>query len=253
MITIKNTKEIELMRIAGNIVYETHQYLKPYIKPGITTRELDALAEQFILSKSATPSFKGYNGFPSAICTSLNNEVVHGIPGNYTLKEGDIISIDIGACYQGYHGDSAWTYPVGEISEQKKHLLYHTEQALYKGLEQVSVGNRIGDISYAIGEYAKKNKLSVFRELVGHGIGSNLHEKPDIPNYGIKGTGEVIKEGMVIAIEPMLSVGSRHIVVEDDGWTITTLDNRPSAHYEHTVVVTKNGYEILTGGRSNGK
>lgn len=241
------------MEIAGNIVYETHQFLKPYIKVGITTQELNDLAEQFILSKSATPSFKGYNGFPSAICASLNNEVVHGIPGDYKLKEGDLISIDIGACYEGYHGDSAWSYPVGKVDSKKEHLLYHTEQSLYKGLEQVKAGNRIGDISYAIGSYAKNNNLSVIRELVGHGIGSNLHEKPDIPNYGNPHTGEVLKAGMVIAIEPMLTIGSRHIVIEDDGWTITTLDKKPAAHFEHTVLVTDDGYQILTGGRSNGK
>lgn len=250
---IKSKEEIKCMTIAGNIVYETHQLLKSYIKPGITTKELNQIAEQYILSQSAIPSFKGYNGFPSAICTSLNEEVVHGIPGNYTLKEGDLLSIDIGACYQGYHGDSAWTYPVGELNEVKKHLLYHTEQSLYKGIEQVKPGNRIGDVSHAIGSYAKKYNLSVIRELIGHGVGSDLHEKPDVPNYGEPHTGEVLQAGMVIAIEPMLSVGSRHVVIENDGWTITTLDKKPAAHYEHTVLVTKDGYQILTGGRSNGK
>lgn len=247
LIKIKSDREIELLRKAGHIVYLTHQYLKPYIKEGITTKELDTLAEEFICSQGATPSFKGYNGFPGSICASINNQVVHGIPGKTKLKKGDIISIDIGACYKGYHGDSAWSYPVGEISDKKKYLLEHTEKSLYEGLQQVKPGNRIGDISHAIEEYANKYNLGVVKELVGHGVGSKLHEEPDVPNYGKAGTGPLLKEGMVIAIEPMLNLGSPDIYMLEDGWTIETDDYSPSAHFEHTVVVTKDGYKILTG------
>ena len=247
LIKIKSDREIELLRKAGHIVYLTHQYLKPYIKEGITTKELDTVAEEFICSQGATPSFKGYNGFPGSICASINNQVVHGIPGKTKLKKGDIISIDIGAFYKGYHGDSAWSYPVGEISDKKKYLLEHTEKSLYEGLQQVKPGNRIGDISHAIEEYANKYNLGVVKELVGHGVGSKLHEEPDVPNYGKAGTGPLLKEGMVIAIEPMLNLGSPDIYMLEDGWTIETDDYSPSAHFEHTVVVTKDGYKILTG------
>ena len=252
MITIKSDREIELLRIAGNIVYETHQYLKKYIKPGITTLELDKLADKFIRSKNATPSFKGDDGFPGSICTSVNQEVVHGIPGTYKLKDGDIISIDIGACYKGYHGDSAWSYEVGKVSTEKRKLLVDTEKALFKGLEQVKPGNRIGDISFAIESYAKECNLGVVKELVGHGVGTSIHEDPDVPNYGEKNTGPKLKKGMVLAIEPMLNLGSPDIVILDDNWTIETRDYSPSAHFEHTVVVTSDGYEILTGAMQNG-
>ena len=252
MITIKSDREVELLSIAGNIVYETHQYLKDYIKPGITTSELDKLAEDFIRKHDASPSFKGYDGFPSSICTSINQEVVHGIPSKTKLKEGDIISIDIGACYKGYHGDSAWTYAVGEISKEKKELMENTEQALYEGLKQVKPGNRVGDISNAIETYAKKHNLGVVKELVGHGVGTNIHEDPDIPNFGEEKTGPKLKKGMVFAIEPMLNLGSPNIVMLDDGWTIETEDFSPSAHFEHTVVVTDDGYKILTGVMENG-
>lgn len=247
LITIKSNREIELMKVAGNIVYQTHQYLKPFLKEGITTKELDRLAEDFIRSKDATPSFKGYGGFPGSICTSINNQVVHGIPGNRKLKNGDIISLDIGACYKGFHGDSAWTYPVGEISDEKKYLLEHTEKSLFIGLEQVKPGNRIGDIGAAIEEYAVSHNLGVVKELVGHGVGTSVHEDPEVPNYGKKGTGPLLKEGMVIAIEPMLNLGTADIYMLDDDWTIETDDGEPSAHFEHTVAVTKDGYIILTG------
>lgn len=247
MINIKSPREIELLRIAGKIVGDTHNYLKPYIKPGITTKELDTLAYNFIISKSATPSFLNYDGFPATICTSVNEEVVHGIPSDYKLKNGDIISIDIGACYKGYHGDSAWTYKVGEITEEKANLMKWTEESLYVGLEQVKPGNRIGDIGFAIEQFAKQHHLGVVKELVGHGVGTSVHEDPDVPNYGQKNTGPLIKEGMVLAIEPMLTLGSPNIVMLDDDWTIETEDYSPSAHYEHTVVVTHDGYEILTG------
>lgn len=248
MISIKSDREIELLRIAGNIVYQTHVYLRPFIKEGITTKELDTLAENFIRSKGATPSFKGYNDFPATICTSINQEVVHGIPGKRKLRDGDIISIDIGACYKGYHGDSAWTYAVGNVSDKRKYLMEHTEKSLFVGLNMIKPGNRIGDIGHAIQEYAESHKLGVVRELVGHGVGTSVHEEPDVPNYGKEGTGPILKEGMVIAVEPMLTLGRRDIVILDDDWTIETEDNSPSAHYEHTVVVTKDGYEILTGG-----
>lgn len=247
LITIKSNREIELMKVAGNIVYQTHQYLKPFLKEGITTKELDRLAEDFIRSKDATPSFKGYGGFPGSICTSINNQVVHGIPGNRKLKNGDIISLDIGACYKGFHGDSAWTYPVGEISDEKKYLLEHTEKSLFIGLEQVKPGNRIGDIGAAIEEYAVSHNLGVVKELVGHGVGTSVHEDPEVPNYGKRGTGPLLKEGMVIAIEPMLNLGTADIYMLDDDWTIETDDGEPSAHFEHTVAVTKDGYIILTG------
>ncbi len=247
MINIRSPREIELLHHAGKIVYLTHQYLKPFIKEGITTKELDKKAEKFILSQGATPSFKGYNGFPATLCTSINDEVVHGIPGNRKLVNGDIISIDIGACYKGYHGDSAWSYPVGEIDKDKEYLLEHTKNALYEGLKQVKPGNHIGDIGYAIETYAKKHNLGVVKELVGHGVGCSVHEDPEVPNYGIPHTGSILKEGMVIAIEPMLNFGSAEICILDDDWTIVSEDESPSAHFEHTIVVTKTGYEILTG------
>lgn len=247
LINIKSNREIELLKIAGSIVYQTHQYLKPFIKEGVTTKELDELAENFIRSKGATPSCKGYHGFPATLCTSINEEVVHGIPSNRKLKNGDIISIDICACYKGYHGDSAWTYKVGNVSKEKEALLKETEEALYAGLSMIKPGNRIGDISHAVEEVANKYHLGVVKELVGHGVGHNLHEAPDIPNYGNAHTGPLIKEGMVFAVEPMLNLGSSEICMLDDGWTIETYDESPSAHFEHTVVVTKDGYQILTG------
>ncbi len=246
MISIKSSREIELLRVAGEITGSTHNFLKPYIKPGITTKELNDLAENYIKSRGASPSFKGYDGFPAAICTSINNEVVHGIPSNRKLKEGDIISLDIGACYKGYHGDSAWTYPVGKIDDKKKYLLEHTEKSLYKGLEAIHDGCHVGDIGYAVSKYASEHNLAVVRELVGHGVGNDVHEDPDVPNYGARGTGPVLKEGMVIAVEPMLNLGTRKIYILDDDWTIITADDKPSAHFEHTVLVTKDGYEILT-------
>ncbi len=246
MISIKTPREIELLRIAGEITGSTHNYLKPFIKPGVTTKELDQLAEDYIRSRGATPSFKGYDGFPGTICASINEEVVHGIPSNRKLREGDIISIDIGACYKGYHGDSAWTYPVGKISAEKEALLKDTEISLFEGLSAIKAGNRIGDIGYAVQTYAESKGLSVVRELVGHGVGTDVHEDPDVPNYGKQGTGPLLKENMVIAVEPMLNIGSRDIFMLDDDWTIVTADDMPSAHFEHTVLVTKDGYEILT-------
>lgn len=247
MITIKSEYELSLMRKASKIVYDTHQYLKPYIKPGITTGELNKLAHDYIVSQDAYPSCLNYEGYPASICISVNEEVVHGIPGKRKLKNGDIVTLDICVCYKGYHGDSAWTYPVGDISKEKQYLLKHTEKALYEGLSKVKDGVKLGDISNAIEEYATSHKLGVVRELVGHGIGNSLHEDPEVPNYGKKGTGITLKTGMTIAVEPMLNLGTRKVYLLDDDWTIVTGDNKPSAHFEHTIVVTDDGYEILTG------
>lgn len=247
MITLKSKREIELMRIAGNIVYKTHQYLKQFVKPGITTQEIDDLADKYIRSLDAIPSCKNYHGFPAAICISVNDEVVHGIAGKRKLKDGDIVTLDICACYKGYHGDSAWSYTVGEVDEEKKHLMEYTEKALFVGLEQVKPGARIGDIGHAVQEFAEANGLGVVRELCGHGIGQNLHEDPDVPNYGVQNTGVRLREGMVIAVEPMLTAGYPNIEVLDDEWTVVTADGRPAAHFEHTVAITEDGYEILTG------
>lgn len=246
MITIKSEKEIELMRKAGYLVSLTHQYLKPFIKPGITTKELDELAEDFIRKHGGIPTCKGYEGFPSSLCVSVNDEVVHGIPGPRKLKNGDIVTIDMVIGYHGYQGDAAWTYAVGTINEKKKYLMEHTEKALYEGIKQVKPGAHIGDISNAIETYATSHHLGVVRELVGHGIGTDMHEDPDVPNYGLPKTGPRLKPGMVICIEPMLNLGTRHVGILDDDWTIVTEDGKPSAHYEHTVLVTEDGYEILT-------
>ena len=246
MISIKSKHEIELMKEAGMMVSKTHKYLQKYIKPGITTKDLDELAEEYIRSMGGIPTCKGYEGFPTALCTSINDEVVHGIPSNRKLKNGDIITIDMVIGYKGYQGDAAWTYAVGSISDEKKYLMEHTEKALYEGIKQVKPGAHIGDISNTIETYATKHKLGVVKELVGHGIGTEMHEDPDVPNYGRPGHGPRLKEGMVICIEPMLNLGTADIEMLDDNWTIVTRDEKPSAHYEHTVLVTKDGYEILT-------
>lgn len=246
MITIKSPREIEIMREVGLMVSKTHQYIKSYIKEGITTKELDTLAEKFIYDLGGIPTCKGYEGFPCALCISVNDEVVHGIPGRRKLKNGDIVTIDMVIGYQNYQGDAAWSYKVGEISKEKEYLLEHTEKALYEGISMVKPGNRIGDISNAIQKYAEKHSLGVVKELCGHGIGTEMHEDPEIPNYGEPGVGPKLKEGMVLCIEPMLNLGSEYIYQEEDGWTIKTEDGKASAHFEHTVLVTKDGYEILT-------
>ena len=246
MISIKTPREIELMRVAGEIVGDTHKYLIPYLKPGITTKKIDSLAREYIIKRGAFPSCYHYEGYPANICISINEEVVHGIASNRKLREGDIVTLDICACYKGYHGDSAWTYAIGHISDEKKHLMKHTELALYEGLKQVKEGAHIGDIGNAIETYALAHHLGVVKELVGHGVGNHLHEDPDVPNYGKKGTGPILKKGMVIAVEPMLNAGTADIYLLDDDWTVITADDKPSAHFEHTVVVTENGYEILT-------
>lgn len=246
MITIKNEREIELIRYAGLMVSKTHLYLQDYIKPGITTKEIDEKATKYIEDHDCVASCIGYEGYPCALCTSVNEVVVHGIPNNYKLQDGDIITIDMVIEYKGYMADAAWTYAVGNINEDKKYLMSYTEKSLYEGIKVVKPGVRIGDISFAIQEYANKYNLGIVKELCGHGIGTNMHEDPDIPNFGVQNTGPRLKEGMVICIEPMLTFGKPQVYLEDDGWTVRTLDKSPAAHYEHTVLVTKDGYEILT-------
>lgn len=247
MIEIKSEREIALLKEAGRIVALCHEEMKKQVRPGISTQELNDICEKIILSHGATPSFKGYGGFPSAVCASVNEVVIHGIPNKKTiLKAGDIIAIDIGACYKGYHGDSAWSYAVGQISEKDKLLLEVTHDSLFKGLEQVREGAHLGDVSAAIGNYATSYGFGVVEEFTGHGVGKKLHEDPPIFNFGIAGTGPILKEGMVLAIEPMINAGTKRVRVLKDGWTTVTRDNSKSAHYEHTIVVRKNGYEILT-------
>jgi methionyl aminopeptidase len=246
MIICKSAAELDLMREAGRIVAETHRLLSKTIQPGITTKELDQVAETFIRSQDAVPSFKGYNGFPGSICASVNDELVHGIPGPRKLNEGDIISIDIGAQYKGYHGDSAWTYPVGEISPTAKKLLEVTENSLYKGLAEVKPDVRLYTISHAIQRCIEDEGFSVVREYVGHGIGTSLHEEPQIPNYGPPDRGPRLKPGMVLAIEPMVIVGERFVKTLVDNWTVVTVDGSLCAHFEHTVAITPDGCEILT-------
>lgn len=247
MIIKKSTREIGLMREAGRIVALAHQEVQKHIKPGISTLELDRIVEQVIRANGATPSFKGYNGFPGSICASINEVVIHGIPKATTiLKDGDIIAIDIGACYKGYHGDSAWSYYVGKINPNDEKLMNVTKEALYKGLEQAKPGNRLGDISAAIGKYAKSYGYGVVEEFTGHGVGRNLHEDPAIPNYGIPNTGPLLQPGMTLAIEPMINAGTKKVKILSDGWTTITSDRKKSAHFEHTILITDDGCEILT-------
>ena len=246
MITLRNSNEIALLREAGRIVAKTHQYLKDFVKEGITTKELDKLAEKFILSCGATPSFKGLYGFPGSICISLNDMVIHGIPDNTVLKEGDVIKLDIGACYKGYHGDSAWTYGVGQISDEAKYLMQVTHDALFAGLAQAKAGNRVGDISAAIEEYVASHGCTSPYDYTGHGVGTSVHEDPNVPNYGRKGKGPKLKVGMVIAIEPMVHLGEADVYVIDDDWGVKTSDHSLTAHYEHTIAITEDGYLILT-------
>ncbi len=247
MITIKSKREIELMKEAGAIVAYVLKEIEKYIKPGVSTLELDAIAENMIRSKGAIPSFKGYEGFPASICTSINNMLVHGIPSaKAILHEGDIISIDCGAMKHGYHGDAAYTYTVGKIDPKHQKLLDVTKQSLYEGLKQVKAGNRVGDISHAIQTYVESFGFSLPIEYTGHGIGQNMHEDPAIPNVGLSGTLERLKEGMCIAIEPMVFEGRPHCRTLSDGWGVVSKDGSWAAHFEHSVVVLKDGYEILT-------
>ncbi|MGL5440279.1 MAG: type I methionyl aminopeptidase [Filifactoraceae bacterium] len=247
MIIQKSKHEIELMREAGKIVAETHEILREAIREGVSTFELDLLAEANIRKYGAIPSFKGYGGFPGSICASPNDVVVHGIPSREViLKAGDIISIDIGACYKGYHGDSAKTHPVGQISVEDMALIEETRRSFYKGIEMAVIGNRLSDISHAIQEHVEKYNLSVVRDFVGHGIGTNLHEDPPIPNYGSPERGPRLVEGMVLAIEPMINQGTYKVRVLEDNWTVKTADGMKSSHYEHTVAITENGPQFLT-------
>lgn len=246
MIITKNQREIELMREAGRIVALVHDKLKDFIVPGVTTNEIDQFCDKIIREEGATPSFLHLYGFPKSVCVSVNEVVVHGIPSDRKLKNGDIVSVDVGACYKGYHGDSAWTYAVGEISEEAKHLMEVTEKSLYAGLEQVKPGNRLSDISHAVQTYLETHGCSTPRDYTGHGIGSQVHEDPAVPNYGAPGKGPRLKEGMALAIEPMAHLGGCETVVLSDEWTVETKDKSLAAHYEHTIVITSDGYEILT-------
>ena len=242
----KTEEEIDLIRESSLLVAKTLAEIAGLIKPGITTQALDEIAEEFIRDNGGMPAFKGYNGFPNTLCVSPNDQVVHGIPNGRALKDGDILSVDCGVVMNGYYGDSAFTYEVGEVDVQIKQLLKVTKESLYKGIEMAVAGNRVGDIGYAVQKHAESFGYGVVRELVGHGVGKNLHESPEIPNYGRKGKGILLKEGLVIAIEPMINMGERGIMQHNDGWTITTLDNKPSAHFEHTIVVRKGKAEILS-------
>jgi methionyl aminopeptidase len=243
---LKTKEEIELIRQSGDVLGKAHAEVAKLIEPGITTLALDKRAEEFIKDNGGKPSFKNYNGFPASLCISANEKVVHGIPGKYELKEGDIVSIDCGVQLQGFHSDSAYTYAVGETSKEVQHLLQITKESLYLAISQVMVGARIGDVGYAVQSHVEKHGYSVVRELVGHGVGKFLHESPEVPNYGKRGNGVKLQEGLVIAIEPMVNMGTKNVVQEKDGWTIRTYDRKPSAHFEHTVAVNNGKADILT-------
>lgn len=246
MIKIKSKEQINKMVQASSVVRDLLNEIENIIKPGISTIELDNFAENYILESGAIPGFKGLYGFPATICVSINDEVVHGIPSNRVLEEGDIIGIDVGSIYDGFYGDHAKTFPVGDISDGNKKLIKVTKECLIKGIEEAKPGKRIGDIGFAIQSYAESFGFGVVRELVGHGIGEKLHEEPQIPNYGNKDTGPVIQEGMCFAIEPMINLGSEEIYTKDDNWTVCTKDGKSSAHFEHTITIDKDGPVILT-------
>jgi methionyl aminopeptidase len=247
MIHYKSKAEIELIRESSLLVSKTLAEVAKIIKPGISTFELDQFAEKYILDNGATASFKGYQDFPFACCISVNDAVVHGFPTKDALKDGDIVSVDAGAFKNGFHGDSAYTFAVGEISDELKQLLRVTKESLYKGIEKAIHGNRVGDIAYAVQQYTEKEHgYGVVRELVGHGLGRKLHEDPQVPNYGKRGTGAKLKEGMVIAIEPMINLGTKNVYHDKDGWTIKTEDGKPAAHYEHTICIQRGKADILS-------
>ncbi|MDF7821968.1 type I methionyl aminopeptidase [Runella sp. MFBS21] len=246
MMFLKSEEEVLLIKESAQVLGKTHAEVAKWIKPGVTTKQLDKIADEYIRDNKGIPSFKGYNGFPASLCISLNETVVHGFPSQYVLKEGDIISIDCGVKLHGFHSDSAYTYPVGTVSTEAMNLLKRTKQSLYLGIEQAVEGKSVGDIGFAIQSYVERFGYGVVRELVGHGVGRNLHESPEVPNYGKKGQGPKLKEGIVIAIEPMITLGKRTVVQEKDGWTIRTADRKPAAHFEHTVLVRKGKAEILT-------
>jgi len=246
MIIYKTEEEIDLIKQSADILGRVHGEVAKLAKEGISTLELDKVAEEFIRDHNGFPSFKGYNGFKHSLCISLNSEVVHGIPSKYTLQSGDIVSIDCGVFYKGFHSDSAYTHAIGEIDAAVADLLLKTKESLYKGIDVAISGSRIGDIGFAVQSHVEKFGYGVVRELVGHGLGRDLHEGPEVPNYGKRGQGMKLQEGLVLAIEPMVNLGSRHVVQENDGWTIRTRDKKASAHFEHTVVVRKGKAEILT-------
>lgn len=246
MIQYKTSEEVEKIKQSADILGRAHGEIAKYVKKGVKTSFLDKIAEEYIRDHGAVPSFKGYNGFPSSLCISVNEVVVHGFPSEYELKDGDIISVDCGVFHQGFHSDSAYTYPIGEVSPSVLALLKATRDSLYLGIEAAKFGNRIGDIGYAIQKFVEAKGYTVVRELVGHGLGRKLHESPEVPNYGKKGSGPLLKQGMVIAIEPMINLGTRNIVQEKDGWTIRTADRKPSAHYEHTIAIFEDRTEVLT-------
>lgn len=245
-ISIKSDAEIEIMRQAADILVRTHQLVAEHIKIGVTTQELNDIAEKYIISQKATPSFKDYGGFPASICTSINNEVVHGIPSQRKLQQGDLISVDIGVYHNGYHTDSARSYGVGELSAEMQKLIDVTRESFYQGIKYAKSGHHLSEISQAIQKYAESNGFSVVRDLVGHGIGKELHEEPQIPNYKTPGRGPKLQKGMVLAIEPMINIGTWQVNVLEDNWTIVTRDGLPSAHYENTIVITDGEPEILT-------
>jgi methionyl aminopeptidase len=250
MIFLKSDQEVALIKESAQVLGKAHAEVAKWVKPGVTTKQLDKVAEEYIRDFKGIPSFKGYsNGhgsFPSALCISLNDVVVHGFPSQYELREGDVVSIDCGVKLNGFHSDSAYTYPVGNVSTEVMSLLKRTKQSLYLGIDQAVEGKRVGDIGYAIQTYVERYKYGVVRELVGHGVGRSLHENPEVPNYGKRGQGPTLRQGMVIAIEPMITLGKKDVVQEKDGWTIRTSDRKPAAHFEHTVLVRKGKAEILT-------
>lgn len=247
MINYKSKEEISLIRESCLLVSETLAFVASILKPGITSLDVDRQAEEFIRERKAVPSFKNFKGFPFASCISVNDAIVHGFPTNKQLRDGDIISIDVGVYKNGYHGDSAYTFAIGQVDEKIKRLLKVTKEALYKGIEKAVTGNRIGDISFAVQDHTEnRNGYGVVRELVGHGLGKNLHEEPQVPNYGKRGSGIKLQEGLVIAIEPMINMGVRNVYYEDDGWTVRTKDGKPSAHFEHTVAIKKGSADVLS-------
>lgn len=245
-ITIKNEREVEKMRAAGRIVAKCHQEVEAAVAPGVTTGDLDALVRDIVKEEGAIASFLGYNGFRGNICASVNEEIVHGIPGNRVLNNGDIISVDIGAILHGWHGDSAWTYPVGDVSDDAKRLLADTEEALMVGLNAAQAGNRLGEIGYAVEQFAAPRGYGIVRGYGGHGIGRRMHEDPHVPNYGDRGWGPVLRKGMTLAIEPMLTLGTDDTIELEDGWTVISADRSLAAHFEHTVAVTDGEPAILT-------
>ncbi len=246
MIILKSKEEIDRIRESNRIVAEVLRKLEEIIAPGITTKDIDGMAEEMAKKYKARPAFKGYRGYPASVCTSLNSEVVHGIPSSRELQEGDIISLDFGIYFKGYYGDAAITVPVGDVTDRGKKLIRVTEESLYKGIDEARPGNRLGDISAAVQEHVEAAGFSVVRDFVGHGIGKGLHEDPQIPNYGTRGRGIVLREGMVFAIEPMVNEGTFDVAVTGDGWTVVTKDGKLSAHFEHTVAICDNGPEILS-------